>query len=182
MSYDPMLLDAHLTDDDLDEMLIGCASPEMAAHVDQCAACAGHLAEFRSSLASFNQAASAWSEAKSNALTRDLQRHRAPFRITARAAWSCASVVVLAVMAAVGLGLHERSAQIAAAQAERRWGQIETASNEANSEREMANDDAMLRQIDSAISSTEPSPEELYGARSSTSASHQNLRRTQVKD
>jgi hypothetical protein len=136
-------------------------------------------------MAAFNQTASAWSEARSNALTRDLQHHRAPFRITARAVWSCASIVVLAAAAAVGLGVRERSsqvasqvnAQIAAAQPEQRLQQPQVTPSP-----EFASDDAMLRQIDSAINTAEPSPEELYGIEDTSSAPRQNSRRTQVKD
>jgi anti-sigma factor RsiW len=165
----------HLTQSELDEALLGMAPQDCMAHLKDCVACNAHLAEFKSTLTSFNQAASAWSEAKSNALTRDLNQHCTPFRITARAAWSCASILVLAAAATLGFGLHERSTQITPAQAE-------TASSEASSQREIASDDAMLRQIDSAIDTAEPSPEDLYGIQSASTAPHQNFNRTQVKD
>jgi hypothetical protein len=165
----------HLTQNELDEALMGIASEGRMAHLKDCVACNAHLAEFKSTLSVFNQAASAWSEAKSNALTRDLNQHRTPFRITAHAAWCCASILVLAAAATFGLGLHERSTQITPAQAE-------TASSEASSQREIASDDAMLRQIDSAIDTAEPSPEELYGIQSTSTVPYQNFNRTQVKD
>lgn len=164
----------HLTEDQLDEVLIGCASPETAAHLHDCEFCNGQLAEFRSTMAAFHHAASAWSEAKSNALTRDLNRHQPAFRITARAAWSCASVVVLAAATALGLGLHQHADRIAVARQHRQ--QLDAASSQ-----DLASDDAMLRQIDSALDTSEPSPDELYGIADTASAPRRNSR-PQVKD
>jgi len=171
----------HLADDQLEEILIGCASPETIAHLHDCTDCAGQLAEFRSSVADFNYASSAWSQAKSNALTRDLHRHRPAFRITAGAAWSCASVVVLAGAAALGLGLRQHSEQITASNAQQRWTQADADASQAVSQREIASDDAMLRQIDSALDTAEPSPEELYGIADTAAATRQNSL-PQVKD
>jgi hypothetical protein len=182
----------HLTEDELDELLMGCAPSDSLAHVEHCALCAGQLAEFDSSLSAFNHAASAWSEAKSNALTRDLNLHRTPFRITARAAWSCASIVVLVAAASLGFGMHEHSAQIASQQIAVYQGNGHWNRSPANpsvgfphapcAQREIASDDAMLREIDSAINTAEPSPEELYGITDNSGASRQDSRRPQVKD
>lgn len=173
----------HLTEDEFDEVLMGTASPDLAAHLKQCSACTSHLENFNATMASFNHAAMAWSEAKSNALSRDLRQHRTPFRLTAQTAWACASMVVIAAMVTVGIGLHYRSESVIASQADVRWAQHQNSTSpEENARNEIAGDDAMLRQIDAAINSAEPSPDELYGSTGGSGTAHAGVRRAQVKD
>lgn len=59
---------AHLTEDELDDVLMELAEPAVLQHAESCAECSLRVAEFRESMASFNQATLAWSEARSNSL------------------------------------------------------------------------------------------------------------------
>ncbi len=172
----------HLTEDEMDEALIGTASADRAAHLVSCALCAAKFAEFNSAMANFNQASSAWSEAKSNALTRDLHQHRTSFRITSSAIWSCASAMVIAVGLLLGLGIHQRADESAALQANVSWAQSQSQLSKDVSRGEIASDDAMLRQIDAAINNAEPSPEVLYGPATSADVTRQSSAQSQARN
>ena len=66
----------HLTDDELDELLMGLGSKEAHAHLASCAACRTQVQEFQSIVTAFNEASLEWSEAKSNTISRDLTARR----------------------------------------------------------------------------------------------------------
>ena len=173
----------HLTEDEFDEVLMGTASPDLATHLKQCSVCSAQLEHFNSTMTSFNHAAMAWSEAKSNALSRDIRQHRTPFRLSAQAAWSVATMALLAATAMLGIGLHYRSENTAASQAELRWAQRHNnTSMEESTRNEIAGDDAMLRQIDAAINDAEPSPEELYGTGRASDTQRIGLHTPQVRN
>lgn len=150
--------EAHLTEDELDDILIGVGSPEAEAHVAGCAACAGRKAEFVAALTSFNQATMAWSEAKSHTLTRDLAAATESAAGSPRLWVAAMGLCVVAVMGAMlsnhvpgtmrgGDGPAGASAQTAPV----------------NRDLEIADDDAMLKEIDAALYRPEPSPEQVYG-------------------
>jgi len=159
----------HLTEDELEEVLLGLECEESDEHLAACAVCRGQLEEFRESLELFNQASMAWSEAKSNSMNRDLAEHRIPFRMSVRTLWTCASVLVVLLAGVIGLG-ERRHAETEAGTTLRAGAVLNPpteaqpmdAANDAT--REIASDNAMMQQIDAAINSPEPSPSELYGS------------------
>jgi hypothetical protein len=98
-----MTLDAlHLTEDELDEVLIsdgdthGTLSDASRAHLAGCDACQARLEAFTTSLAHFNQASMAWSEARSNTVTRDLSDVAAR-----RSGWQVPNTLLATVSAAL---------------------------------------------------------------------------------
>jgi hypothetical protein len=163
----------HLTEDQLDDLLIGTGSVEAAQHLASCPACQGRRDGFLQSMVPFNQASQAWSEARSNALNRDLTGHRTPFRITRAAAWTCASLLVVFLAGLAEIDLRRQPAQSLTASV-----QSIPATEERN--QEIASDNAMLYAIDAAISAPEPSPAQLYGNLSSVS--NHRERRGQVQN
>ena len=156
----PRAGNTHLSDEDLDNVLIGAGSAEAEAHLAGCAACAGRKAEFSGTIASFNQATLAWSEAKSHTLTRDLTagvRERARPSVGAVAAGLCGLAVVGAVLGA-GLGAHlpgQRPSGDAAGSAPGQTGV-------GDRDREIAGDNVILEDIDAALYRPDPSPEQTY--------------------
>lgn len=173
----------HLSEDQLEDVLLGIFTADCSRHLEACPACRAQLAQFQSTVALFSQASNAWSEARSNALNRDLKQHRTPFRFSARTAWTCASALVLLIVVTVGIGFRQHSGSIMAAQAEQRRIQFEASLEvEANAKNEIASDNAILLQIDAAINNSEPSPQQLYGIPASSGASAQRSQHIQVKD
>ncbi len=150
----------HLSDEELDDVLIGAGSPEAEAHLAECAACADRTAAFSAAMASFNQATLAWSEATSHTLTRDLTAgvaETAGARFGAIAAGVCGLAVVGAVLGAgVGAGLpgSRQSGDVPASVA----GQTEMGDRD----REIAGDNVILEDIDAALYRPDPSPEQTY--------------------
>lgn len=143
----------HLSEDELDDVLIGMGSAEAEAHLAGCAVCAGRKAEFAEAVAGFNQATLAWSEAKSHTLTRDLTAEMGAgagarrFGLAA-AAGMCGVAVVAALLSHGVPRTSDAPAAAPAAAVDR--------------EREIAGDDAMLRDIDAALYRPDPSPEQVY--------------------
>jgi predicted anti-sigma-YlaC factor YlaD len=156
----------HLTEDELEEVLLGLDCSESEGHLAECAVCRGKIEEFRGSLELFNHASMAWSEAKSNSMNRDLAEHRTPFRMSVRALWTCASLLVVVLAGVIGLGEH-RHTSAEAGTPSRAGAVVESPADAAS---EIASDNAMLRQIDSAINAPEPSPAQLYGRTSTPDA------------
>ena len=144
----------HLSEDELEDVLIGMGSAEADAHVAGCAACAGRKAEFAAAVAGFNQATLAWSEAKSHTLTRDLtagtEGAGARRFGLAAAAGVCGAAVVAALLS------HE------VPRAGETPGGTAAPAAAVDRDREIAGDDAMLRDIDAALYRPDPSPEQVY--------------------
>jgi hypothetical protein len=63
----------HLTDDQIDDLLIGDAAAATSAHLASCSDCAARLAAAYEPLASFNAASLAWGERRSATLPLQLQ-------------------------------------------------------------------------------------------------------------
>ncbi len=156
-------LTPHLTEDELEEVLLGLDAPDSEDHLAVCAICRGKVEDFKGSLELFNQASMAWSQAKSNSLNRDLAEHRIPFRMSVRAVWTCASVLVLLLAGLVDVGEHRQQADRTAHVAALADQPAQTADPSTSDSSEIASDNAMMQQIDAAINTPEPSPAQLYG-------------------
>ena len=101
----PILTAAHLSEDDLDDFLLGLASSDASGHVAACPACRERVNAFESQMSVFNQASRDWSEARSNTISRDLAAHRPGLRLTP-AMWYSTAAAVLAVALSVSTNLH----------------------------------------------------------------------------
>lgn len=146
---------SQITEDDLDELLLGAARPELRAHCDGCVSCKRQVAAFASSLEAFQRASLAWSEARSNTITRDLSGHRPSWHLTAGIARSLVAVFVLGVAAAVAAGTYPWSTHS--------LGPVLTATARPSAQpfasearaQEIAQDNAMLEAIDSELTEHE---------------------------
>jgi len=92
---------AHLTEDQIDDHLIGDLAPEAAAHLTACSLCANRIAEANAPIAGFSTVAQAWSERRSATLPLYVPTAVAP-RLYQQFA---AAAVALAVLS-VTLGGH----------------------------------------------------------------------------
>lgn len=141
----------HLSEDELDEVLVGGGSPAAEAHLAQCAACASRKVEFAEAVAGFNQATLAWSEAKSHGLTRELVAVGMPSRVRFGLAGAGVCAVALVGMM-LGTGVPWGSEA----------GVRPAVSQGAALAREIDGDNAMLQAIDAELYRPVQSPEQIY--------------------
>lgn len=159
---------SHLSEDDLDEILLGISSPESTAHLAACAVCAERFTTFRAELktqmAAFNQASMAWSEARSNTISRDLTSHKATARLTLPKVWSAAAAMVLVATLALHVSLDHRSAALEASKsaASQTISAASDAIHPEHDQHELASDNAMLAAIDSEMGTPQPTQFGLY--------------------
>ena len=139
----------HLSEDQINDALIGELSDEVRLHLAACALCQAEAEPFQATLVSFNQATAAWSEAKSNTLNRDLSDVRPAHRFTPATLWSCASALVVAAVIIFSSGHHHDSASAPAG--------LVADNSAAARENEIAADNAMLGAIDSELQVATPS-------------------------
>ena len=96
----------HLTQDEIDDLLIGVAGPEQRAHCAACVPCWNRVAALSESIDGYSRATLAWSEARSNTFTRDLSGHKPAWRVTGSAMRSVAATLILGVVASLTAGTH----------------------------------------------------------------------------
>jgi anti-sigma factor RsiW len=154
-------VDCHLSEDQFTDCLLGTEpSPETAAHLAHCAACQEELAAFDASVAGFNSASLAWSEARpvQSLLPANYSRAQKPFLNAA--SWALAVCTLLVVGASTVLHRQEveRSASVAFAGA-----------SQEDSEAEVAQDNKLLQEVDQALHHNVSSPVQEYGLGSETS-------------
>jgi len=138
----------HLTEDALNDALIGLSSPESEAHLATCAVCRVKVEEFRSEMQMFNQTTLAWSEARPAKSLQGAGRTKAHPVSFAAAGWVLAAVVLLMI----AIPVWNRDRRSAARD------RVVPASAPENSEAQIAQDNELLRQIDMALSASEASP------------------------
>jgi hypothetical protein len=140
---------AHLTEEALDDALIGLSSPQAEAHLAVCELCRGQLEGFRSELRIFNQTSLAWSEAKPvKHLPVAAQLKHRPM-IPASLRWAA---LAAAVMLAIGVPVwnHDHFSFPGFGSASRPATQ--------DSEAQIEQDNALLRSVDAALNEPEASP------------------------
>ncbi len=152
----------HLTQDELDELLMGVASPELRAHCATCTRCSDRETALSESIQFYSQASLAWSEARSNTFTRDLSGHRPARRITASAARSVAATLIFGLVASLSAGTHLWPVHFAgpALQA----GSTTRAFAPDARAQQIARDNAMLEAIDAELTEPESTPPALLHA------------------
>lgn len=93
----------HLSDEVLDDILIGLGSSAAESHLAECPLCRGKVEDFRSGLDKFNQTTLAWSEARSNAMGQ-VQIRRRLLRFPFIMGWALAAAVLLTIAIPVWRG------------------------------------------------------------------------------
>lgn len=166
----------HLTEDQIDDALMGDLAAEAAAHLEGCTGCAERLAEAKMPLASFKAVSTAWSERRSATLPVVVPQ-RAGLGARGRlAGWSVALSAALAVVIGVPLMLHQDrgpaaegphgSGQMAQAVPAEAVGQPTAAVasstkagvREAVADEQISQDNAMLRDVNRELNASGQSP------------------------
>jgi len=143
-------LSTHLSEEALDDVLIGLGSPESEAHAASCPECRAKLDAFRSEMWLLNSASMAWSESRVPRKT-ETRRHGARIRV-AFVSW--AAVAAALVVMAVALWQHRPLAAPSRANA--------VESQAVDSEAQIVQDNQLLQAVNAAISPDEVSPIDEY--------------------
>ena len=138
----------HLSEEALDDVLIGLGSPESEAHVSNCAECHAKLEAFRSDMWLFNSASMAWSESKRSPIRR--MAHVGTGSHTRIAFVSWAAVAALLLVAAVATWHHVSLTPVNHANT--------VESKPVDYEAQIAQDNQLLQAVNSAIGPDEESP------------------------
>ena len=170
---------SHLSEDDLDEVLLDIAPPAAFAHLAACEFCAKRFTafqtQFQAQMSAFNRASLAWSEARSNTISRDLAAHRPGLRLTPAAMWYSTAAAILAVAFTLTTNLH-RDAGLQAG-----TGTAQTETVASATPEEIDADNAMLAAISSETATPRPARFGLYeGNKTEAVAPRATIR--QVKD
>jgi anti-sigma factor RsiW len=149
-------LSAHLSEEALDDVLIGLSTPESEAHLAVCSACRSHVEGFQSGLQAFNQASLAWSEARpvsasmptTRASLQAAARSKARRAMFAPLGWAMA----VAVLLMIGIPIWNRDHPSPPNP------EPSTASAMGDSEAQIAKDNELLKSVDMALSVSDESP------------------------
>jgi len=142
---------AHLSEEALDDVLIGLSTPESDAHLAACSVCRSRVEEFRSGLQAFNQVSLAWSEARPMPRTtislQTAARSKARRDLFAPLGWAMAAAMVL--MIGIPIWNRDHSAPSNNEPA--------AAATASDSEAQIAQDNELLKSVDMALNTNEES-------------------------
>src|SRR6266567_6090828 len=82
----------HLSEEKLDDILIGLGSKESQAHLEACEQCRSKLQQFRSDVKLFNEASIAWAEVTPRRIAKPKQKS---FRLPTPLVALCATAMLL---------------------------------------------------------------------------------------
>jgi predicted anti-sigma-YlaC factor YlaD len=142
----------HLTDEALNDVLIGMGSADAELHLAECPICRGKVEDFQSDVGAWNVAALNWSEARAErAGVMQLRpaRRRPPL---AALGWALAALALIAIAIPAGresdlFGTHHATAVVAPQE---------------DSEAQIAQDNELLKAVNAAINPDEMSPLKEY--------------------
>lgn len=150
----------HLSEEKMNDMLIGVSSAESEAHVAACAECRAQLDAFRADMRLFDQTSMAWSEARSATLGAIAapKRHKT---ISTPLGLAFASALLLAIGVPVWMHNHGPA---------KHQEQAAATSGQPDSAEQIAADNDLMLSVDMALSASEESPLREYEV---TKRSHQ---------
>ena len=140
---------AHLSEESINDLLIGLGSPESEAHLAACSECRRQVQEFHADVKAFNQTTLAWSEARPAGDLREGLGARAWRAMVSPPGWAFAAVLLLALGYTVGNHFNSPSSSGNASVA---------APTPADTDAQIAQDNELLRSVNVALNETEESP------------------------
>jgi len=143
----------HLSDEMLDDVLIGLGSAESERHLADCAECRAKVQRFHSDVHLFNQASIAWSEAQPFRTVRAVCMAPA-FRMPV-ALWGSFAAAILAVAVGIPVWHYEHSLSV-----RQESGIVQEVQD---SQAQIAQDNELMQAVNAAISPQEESPIDEYG-------------------
>ena len=97
---------AHLTDEQLTDLLMGENPPAVREHLDACAACAQEAERFSGAIGAFQQETRLWAERRAASLPRLTADREAAFAWWHRPQAWMAAALAIALAAGVGFSIH----------------------------------------------------------------------------
>jgi hypothetical protein len=141
-------LSAHLSEEAMNDVLIGLGSPESNAHLAACPACRNQMQEFQSDMRLFNQTSLAWSETRSATMPLPAPAQKSRIGIFAPVGLALAAALLVAI-GLLAWNHNPRSTQNFAA--------APTPSQQ-DYEGQIAADNELMRSVDMALNAGEESP------------------------
>jgi anti-sigma factor RsiW len=157
----------HLTDEALDDLLIGLGSPASHGHLEQCAECRTRVDSFRSTIDSFNHASMAWSEAQTNSTAPAPSRRRPIFARPVFAVWAAAALLLAVAGPSAWRVFVPRTVQAPAV------------AGSQDSESQIAEDNELLQAVNAALATDEKSVVDQYQLMNSQNTKAQPQMRTE---
>jgi len=151
-------MNMHLTDDQIDDYLIGDLSDDAAAHLAACEPCTLRVAKAEAPIASFKAVSLAWSERQSATLpTQPVAR---PSNWSHRFAWATAMTAVLTLAITVPVLRHggRSDDHVAVTQAPAMVMASTGRISELTREQEIDHDNQMLRDIENELTAPSDAP------------------------
>jgi hypothetical protein len=146
----------HLSEEAINDVLIGLGSPNGEEHLAACSFCRSRVETFQADMQAFNQTSLAWSEALPMPAL-DKARIAKPGRwIVSPLSWALAAALLIAV----GLPLWNTQHRHSPAESANRAS--DTAASPSNSDAQIAQDNELMRSVDVALNESEDSPVSAY--------------------
>jgi hypothetical protein len=144
----------HLSEEALNDVLIGLGSAESERHMAECAECRLKARQFKSDVALFNQASIAWSEAQPPGRNKTVARMAPAFPMPV-GFLGVFALVILAVAVVIPVWQHEHS----------QHGNQENTAAIVNqdSQVQIAQDNRLMEAVNAALSPQDESPVVEYG-------------------
>jgi len=175
----PGLTGAHLSDEQLTDLLLGTIPPSVTAHLEACPQCAHEAERVSSAIGSFQQQSRLWAEHRTAArgAVRPIQAR--PIQMPARqpllpwlnrpAAWSAAAAaVVLATLIGIGTGTAHRDGPTASSRQPAQQPVVAVQPAPQVSTATLKADNELLSAIDGELSADAAPPAGLYGLKTAT--------------
>ncbi len=147
------VISTHLSEEALDDVLIGMGSEAAHTHLARCVECRTRVEQFGADVHLFNQASIAWSEAQP--ARRIVQARGARLRRPPLALAGAVAIAVLTVAVVVPIWQHEHF--IAGN------GRLPAEHPVQESQAQIAEDNDLMEAVNAAINPTEPSPVDEFG-------------------
>jgi len=143
---------AHLSEEAINDVLIGLGSSDAEAHLGACPICRSRVETFQSDMHAFNQTSLAWSEARPMPAIESTRIAKVNPWIVSPLLWALAA----SLFVAVGLPLWNSNHRDASSGSAGNASGSETLS--LNSEEQIAQDNELLRSVNVALNEAETSP------------------------
>jgi hypothetical protein len=141
----------HLSEEAINDVLIGLGTAESDAHLAVCSICNSHLKQFRVEMEAFNETTLAWSEARPTASLRATRRSKVRAAMYSPLGWALAAVLLIAI--GIPVRSHYQSS-------------LDRASVQApapgDTQAQIEKDNDLLRSVDVALNENEESPISAY--------------------
>jgi heme exporter protein D len=152
--------DPHLTQAQLDDFLIGLSTEASARHLENCATCSAQVEEFRATMALVDKSSMAWSRVRAAGMENPSLPTGVHRLALSTIVWSvvCVLTVSLAIPVWHSMKQPAQHAQEQPGQQQRAGSSAAQTAGSEDSEAQIAADNKLLQEVDTALNASEASP------------------------